>query len=229
MDEDRVLQSLDRLEQGQQEHRAETQRLQQVQQEHRHETHRLQQAQEEHRADTQRVKQAQQEHRAETHRLQQAQQEHRADTQRMEQAQQEHRAETHRLQQAQQEHRAETQRLERGQQEHRRETLEFRTTVMGKFERLEDKLERLSASLAMNVEQVGGILDQLTAREAQLALLQDAIRSGINAESLQVRTVQRTLASMSGLVLTLQSQLGDLTQRVDEMQPLPRQSPAQGQ
>ena len=109
-------------------------------------------------------------------------------------------------------------RLELGQQEHRRETLEFRTTVMAKFERLEDKLERLSAGLALNVEQVGGILAQLTAREAQVALLQDAIRAGTSAEGQQVRTMQTTLASMSRLVLTLQGQLGNLTQRLDEMQ-----------
>ncbi len=117
-------------------------------------------------------------------------------------------------------------RLEHGQQDQRREMLDFRTAVMAKFERLENRVEGLSASLAQNVEQVGSILDQLTAREAQLAMLQDAIRSGINAESVQVRTVQRTLTGMNGMVLTLQSQLADLAQRLDEAQQRPMHGPA---
>ena len=118
-------------------------------------------------------------------------------------------------------------RLDRGQQEHRREMLDFRVAVMAKFERLEDRVEGLSAGLSQNVEQVGSILDQLTAREAQLAMLQDAIRSGINAESIQVRTVQKTLTSMNSMVLTLQSQLANLAQRLDEMQH-PTRGPASG-
>lgn len=73
-------------------------------------------------------------------------------------------------------------RLDRGQQEHRRETLDFRIAVMARFERLEDKVSGLATSVALNVELDGGILDQLTARAAQLAMLQGAIRAGINAE-----------------------------------------------
>ena len=117
-------------------------------------------------------------------------------------------------------------RLERGQQDQRREMLDFRTAVMAKFERLENRVEGLSASLAQNVEQVGSILDQLTAREAQLAMLQDAIRSGINAESVQVRTAQRTLTGMNSMVLPLQPQLADLAQRLDETQQRPMHGPA---
>ncbi len=110
-------------------------------------------------------------------------------------------------------------RLDRGQQEHRQETLDFRIAVMARFERLEDKVTGLATSVALNVELVGGILDQLTAREAQLAMLQDAIRAGINAESVQVRTMQRAFANLNGMVLRLQAQLGDLTQRLDEVRP----------
>ena len=48
---------------------------------------------------------------------------------------------------------------------------------------------------------------------------QDAIRAGINAESIQVRTMQRAFANLNGLVLRLQAQLGDVTQRLDEVRP----------
>ncbi len=109
-------------------------------------------------------------------------------------------------------------RLEQGQQDQKREMLDFRVAVMSKFERLENRVERLSSGLAQNVTQVSSILDQLTTREAQLAMLQDAIRAGLNAESIQVRTVHKTVVGLSSIVLDLQSQVSELTRRLDDMQ-----------
>jgi hypothetical protein len=89
---------------------------------------------------------------------------------------------------------------------------------MDKFERLEDKVQALADGLKHNVEYVNAIIEQLTGRETQLGMLQDAIRAGINAESVQVRSMRKSFGDMQLTMLNLQSQVANLAQRLDEIQ-----------
>ena len=92
---------------------------------------------------------------------------------------------------------------------------QLRTNVMARFDRMEDRLGSLDARLSVHVTQSAGLTEQVSAREQQLELLQDAIRAGITAESKQVPSQRTTILEMQQLVNRMQSQIDGINARLD--------------
>ncbi len=91
-----------------------------------------------------------------------------------------------------------------------------RTDMMARFDRVENRLGSLDAQLAANVNQLNGLVEQLALREQQLDMVQEAIRKGMAAESVQLRTLRTTVVEMQLLVNRMQSEIYGITRRLDE-------------
>ena len=96
-----------------------------------------------------------------------------------------------------------------------------RADMMARFDRVENRLGSLDAQLAANVSQLRGLVEQLTLREQQLEMPQEAFRKGVAAESVQIRTLRTTLVEMQLLVNRMQSEIDVITRRLDEKEQEP--------